>query len=287
MNKFAIFTDSGADIGKGELEKWGVRSFSLSFRFADENTEYTDNEILPKVFYSKMRDGAVAKTSATNPSVAYESFDAAFREGLDILYLGFSSGLSTTYSSALLALSELKKKYPERRAVAVDTLCASAGQGMLVYCAVRMREEGMPLDEIARKIENMKLSICHWFTVEDLVYLKRGGRIGSASALVGGMLGIKPIMHVDNEGHLVNVEKVRGRKRSILALAEKYSIWVKDRALPVFISHADCEEDALFLAGCIKQQRNLNVEYITSVGTVIGAHSGPGTLALFFFGKER
>ncbi len=287
MNNYIIFADSACDIKETILDKWGVKTASLTFRFNDSEKEYENNEMLIKEFYDKMREGGVAKTAAVNSETFLNRFDEILKGGDDILYLGFSSGLSTTYNSARIAANELRGKYPDRRIIVVDTLCASAGFGLLLKMIVDKKADGAAIEEAAKYAEDMKLHICHWFTVDDLVYLKRGGRVSATTAFVGNLLGIKPVMHVDNEGHLVPVTKVRGRKTSVTALADKLGELVMDGDYEVFISHGDCMEDARFLADYIETKYGKKTSIITDVGTVIGAHSGPGTLALFFVGKER
>lgn len=287
MKEYVIFTDSGCDIHPELLEKWGVKALPLTFRF-DGGEEYDNNGMPISEFYKKMREGSVAKTAAVNVQSFYDAFKAILDGGNDILYLGFSSGLSTTYNSARLAAEQLRAEYPDRRIFTVDTLAASAGQGMLVYLAVEKKNEGKDADEVRDFIEGIKLKLCHWFTVDDLVYLKRGGRVSGVTAFVGNLLGIKPVLHVDNDGHLINVSKVRGRRTALSALADKYGELHDNGAEPIaFISHADCEDEAKLLAGMLEDKYGAKVELITDVGTVIGAHSGPGTMALFFVGKER
>ena len=288
MSKFVIFTDSSCDISYDTVKSWGADYSHLTFRFNDANTEYTGATMDTKEFYDKMRQGGVAKTSAINPDGFAARFEEYLKDGVDVLYLGFSSGLSTTYRSGVLAANALMEKYPDRKILCVDTLCASAGQGLLLKMAVDKKESGATIEETRDYIEAKKLNICHWFTVDDLVYLKRGGRVSATTAFVGNMLGIKPVMHVDNEGHLVNVSKVRGRKTTILEMAKKYGeLNLDDDAGYIFISHGDCLADAEFLAKTIEEKYGKKTEIITFVGPVIGAHSGPGTLALFFVGKER
>lgn len=288
MNNYVIFTDSGCDIKPELLREWGVDSRSLVFRFNDSDKEYTNEDMPVSEFYQKMRDGGVAKTSAVNVDSFLEAFEKHLSEGKDILYLGFSGGLSTTSNSARVAAGELAEKYPERKLLVVDTLCASAGQGLLVKLVVDKKAAGADIEEARQFAEDIKLKIAHWFTVDDLVYLKRGGRVSPTVAFVGNTLGIKPIMHVDNEGHLVSVTKARGRKKSIAAIVDKYGEMVDSAEnYPIFISHSDSYDDAKSIADGIEQKFGAKVELITDVGPVIGAHSGPGTLALFFVAKER
>ena len=205
-----------------------------------------------------------------------------------MLYLGFSSGLSSTYSASEIAAQELRERYPERKVLTVDTLCASMGQGLLVWLTVQELKHGATLEEAAKYAEDNRLHLCHWFTVDDLFFLKRGGRVSAATALVGSALGIKPVLHVDNEGHLINVSKARGRKNSILALVDRMErSAIEPEKQTVFISHGDCLADAEFLAQEVRRRLHVPRIEINYVGPVIGAHSGPGTLALFFLGTAR
>ena len=288
MNDYVIFTDSACDIKPELLKSWGVECIDLSFRFDGDTREYSNSDMEITAFYNKMREGGIAKTSAINPGQFFTAFDAILKQGKDILYLGFSSGLSTTCNSARMAQAELKDRYPERKLLIVDTLAASAGQGLLLYLVLQKKNSGAAIEEAHAYAKEMKLHICHWFTVDDLVYLKRGGRVSPTVALLGKALGIKPVLHVDNEGKLISMGKVRGRKASIAALAEKCTGMMEDpKNATIFISHGDCPEDANLLASMVEEKTGAKVSIITHVGTVIGAHSGPGTLALFFVGKER
>ena len=289
MNNYVIYTDSACDISKSTLEEWGVRSVDLSFRFVDEDATYRDNEMPIKDFYDQLRDGRVAKTSAVNPDEFVSAFEKELKVGNDVLYIGFSSALSTTFNSARIAKEILSLSYSERKILTVDSFCASAGLGLLLNLAAKKANGGATIDEVAGFVESARLNVCHWFTVEDLVYLKRGGRISSAKAFVGNMLGIKPVLHVDNGGHLVNVTKARGRRLALSMLLDKYIEARKDKSSSdtVYISHADCNDDAELLSAMIKEKTGAEVSIITNVGAVIGAHAGPGTLALFFIGENR
>ena len=288
MSNYQIFSDSGCDIKPALLAEWGVKFKELTFRFDDSEQEYSNNELPASAFYQKMREGGVAKTAAVNVEAFVEAFEETLKEGKDVLYLGFSSGLSTTFNSARLAALQLAETYPDRTIRVIDTLAASAGEGMLVYLAAKKQKEGATLAETADYIESIKLNLSHWFTVDDLVYLKRGGRVSPTAAFVGNMLGIKPVLHVDNEGHLTPVTKIRGRKMSLKEMADRYTETAIDPAEgPVFISHGDCLKDAEDLAATLKSRHGVETEIITDVGPVIGAHAGPGVLALFFLGKER
>ena len=287
MNNFVIYTDSACDLKPDVLKSLNVECIQLSFRFDNEDKDYLNNEMDINTFYKRMKNGETAKTSAINPETFSHRFEELLSEGRDILYIGFFSLLSTTFNSARITADELKAKYPERKIICVDSLCASAGQGLLVYLAAKKRDLGADLETVAEYIEGIKLNLCHWFTVDDLVYLKRGGRVSPTVAFVGGILGIKPILHVDNEGKLINVSKVRGRKASLNALLDKYGDLAENKQGTVFISNADCHEDVSYLKTQFKERYNAEIEIVTDIGPVIGAHSGPGTMAVFFLGKER
>lgn len=286
MKNYVVFTDSSCDIYGGEIEKRGIRVVPLTFRFDGDGKEYTNYDMPISEFYQKMREGGVAKTAAVNTESFSSAFKTALDEGLDVLYIGFSSGLSTTYNSARIAIGELKEEYPDSKLIAVDTLAASAGVTLLIDLVLKKQSEGASIEEAAELAEKMKLNIAHWFTVDDLVYLKRGGRVSGAAALVGNLLGIKPVLHVDNDGHLVNVTKVRGRHSSLVAMADKLGEGILPDSA-VYISHSDSLSDAEKLAKIIEDKYGYKTSLITDVGPVIGAHSGPGTIALFFVAKER
>lgn len=288
MSDYIIFADTGADISPKQLKDWGVKLCPLTFAFEGDGKSYAGEDMPVKEFYDKMRSGGIARTSALNIETAKALFIPELEKGNDILYLAFSSGLSSTFNSSLIAAGELAESYPDRRVVVIDSLAASAGHGLLLWLAVKKKREGMSLDEVAKFCENTRLNVCHWFTVDDLVYLKRGGRVSATAAFAGAILGIKPVLHVDDEGHLINMIKVRGRKAAINALADKYGELHKEGMDgTVFISNADCESDAAALADMLKARYNVDVELTTDIGPVIGAHAGPGTLALFFIGEHR
>lgn len=288
MNNFIICTDSACDISQELLKEWNVPCLNLKFRFENEDKEYSNFDMPVKDFYNKMREGGIARTAALNPLDYSSEFEKLVKDGKDVLCIVFSSGLSTTYNSARIAAEEVCEEHPDRKIVVIDSLCASAGQGLLLRLALNKQNEGATLAETAEYITNMVPKICHWFTVDDLVYLKRGGRVSSAVALVGTVLGIKPVLHVDNEGHLISRLKVRGRKAALNTLAEKYGeLADTDIEQIVYISHADCYDEAVYLADVLKEKYGASVNLITDIGPVIGAHSGPGTMALFFIGKER
>ena len=287
MRKYIIFTDSSADLTPEMSRELGIRTIQLDVIIEGEQPT-PNNRVDIKDIYAKLRAKKSATTSAVSIDSFLKTFEEALQEDADLLYLGFSSGLSGTFNAGAVALQELQEKYPDRKLYAVDTLCASLGEGMLVYLAANMKKNGADIDTVKTFVENNKLRLCHWFTVDDLFFLKRGGRVSAATAVVGTLLSIKPVMHVDNAGKLINVAKARGRKAAIDTMFEK----MKATMLPegnetVFISHGDCIEDAEYLANRVRNELNIpNIE-INYVGPVIGAHSGPGTLALFFLGSER
>ena len=287
MANFKILTDSGCDLPGAMLQELELTVVPLTVNFRGQSLEDTVDEGIQEL-YQGFRDGEAASTSAVNPDRWGREMEKLLQEGQDVLTVTFSSGLSTTYQSAVIAAEELKDKYPDRKIFVVDSLCASMGQGLLLWYAAKKRAEGMVVEAVHQWLEEAKWNLCHWFTVDDLMYLKRGGRVSAATALVGTMLQIKPVLHVDNEGHLINVSKARGRKASIQALAKK----VAELGLPgqndtMFISHGDCRQEAEELAEILKQQYGVKEVVIGYVGAVIGSHSGPGTLALFFLGSHR
>ena len=284
---YKILTDSCCDFPPQRYRELGLISLPLSITFRGETYPDRNDDSL-RDMYAGLRAGEAASTAAANPQQWEEALEPVLASGEDALILAFSSGLSTTYQSACIAADEMKERFPERKILVVDSLCASLGQGLLAYYAARKRDEGLGLEALKAWLEDNKLHLCHWFTVNDLMYLKRGGRINAATAIMGTMLSIKPILHVDNEGHLISVGKARGRKASIAALADKAAELGKgyDNSL-MFISHGDCREDAQALAELVKERCGAKEVYINYVGAVIGSHSGPGTLALFFLGQHR
>lgn len=288
MNNFTIFTDSGCDLSQEILNQWNIKYCCLSFMFEYEDKTYGNYDLSNKDFYQKMRDGHIAKTSGINSDTFKEAFAEELQKGNDVLYIGFSSGLSVTYSCAYAAAQELRTEFPERKIISIDSLSASGGLGLLIYLAKEKRDKGASIYETAAYIKELIPKNCHWFTVDDLVYLKRGGRVSPTVALVGGVLGIKPVMHMDNEGHLINMSKARGRNASLKAIVDKYGELAENpNGGTVFISHGDCISDAEKLASMVEKSYGVSTKLITDIGPVIGAHSGPGTLALFFIGKER
>ncbi len=290
MTDYILITDSCADLPLHYYEELDIRVIPLSFLLEGQTYANCPDESSMKFsqVYQKLRDGANITTSAVNVEEFKDTFLPYLQEGKDILYMSFSSGLSGTYNAGRIAARELMEDFPDRTIRIVDTLGAALGQGLHVYLTALKRRDGASLEEAAAYAEDIKLHVVHWFTVDDLFFLKRGGRLSGATALVGSALGIKPILHVDNEGHLIKVSTVRGRKNSLKALADKMAQTIVDpREQTVFIGHGDCLEDAQYLAQLVKDTCGVKDVIINYVGPVIGAHSGPGTMALFYIGKER
>jgi DegV family protein with EDD domain len=290
MRDFVLMTDSCCDMTAQMADDLGLVVLPLSLQMGDDvyRNWLDGREIGFEEFYARIRTGATATTSA----VSVGDFSGKMREflmqGKDILCINFSSALSTTYQSATIAASDLRSEFPEAKIFVVDSLCASLGQGLLLYLCAQERAKGHSIGEVRAFAEATKGDICHWFTVDDLNHLKRGGRISAATALFGTMLAIKPVMHVDDGGHLTPVSKARGRKASLLALVDHMAETALDPAnTPVFISHGDCEGDALLVADEITRRFGNQDIHLNFVGPVIGNHSGPGTVALFFLGSKR
>ena len=286
MSNYQIITDSGCDLSAQMLETMQIKAVPLSVNFRGKTLDDSVDAGIQEI-YAGLRAGEAASTSAVNPDRWASLMERILRDGEDVLAVAFSSGLSATYQSAVIAAEDLKETYPDRKILVVDSLCASLGQGLLLYYAAQKRDEGLSLEELAAWLEENKRNLCLWFTVDDLVYLKRGGRVSPTVAFVGTVLGIKPVLHVDNEGKLVSVTKVRGRKAALNALVEKFGELSTEKQGTIFISHADCLAEAEEIKTQFESKYDANVEVITDIGPVIGAHSGPGTMAVFFIGKER
>ena len=290
MNNFIITTDTTSDLPAAYVEQHQIGMLSLTYTIND--TTYSWEHPLPvKEFYDCMRQGSLPTTSQANPEEAAAVFEKIIKEqNADILHIAFSSGLSGSYNSARLAAGELSEKYPDRKIIVIDSLCASLGEGLLVHKAVTLKEQGHTLEETADWLESNKLHLVHNFTVNDLFHLYRGGRVSKTAAFLGTMISLKPLLHVDDEGHLIPLSKVRGRKKSLIALVDamekQIGSW-RDKNDIIFISHGDCEDEANYVAEKVKEKYQINTIIMNQVGATIGAHSGPGTMALFFVGDER
>lgn len=290
MSDYVILTDSSCDLPLALVEELDLHVVPLTVNFKGQQFRDLPGgvELDPKSFYADVRGGEMPTTSAIGVGQWTDAIEPYLRAGLNVLVLGFSSGLSTTYQSAAIAAGDLAPRYPDRKIFAVDTLCASLGQGLLVWHAAKRRAAGESIEAVRDWVEANKLHLAHWFTVDDLNHLKRGGRVSAATALVGTLLGIKPVLHVDNEGHLISMSKTRGRKASLDALvAHMAATAIEPEKQTIFISHGDCLEDAEYVAGKVRNELHVQNVVINYVGPVIGAHSGPGTVALFFLATER
>lgn len=285
MRDYVILTDSGTDLSAQVAKELDLKVLDLMVIM--EGGEPTPNSAVdPKEFYDFLRAKKMATTSAINTETFTETMEEIIKEGKDVIYLGFSSGLSNTFNAGRLAVEELSEKYPDSKLYAVDTLCASRGQGMLVYLAAKKKQAGATIDELRDYVEENKLHLCHWFTVDDLMFLKRGGRVSAATAVMGTMLHIKPVMHVDNAGKLIKMGTARGRRASVDAIFDKMKSSIIDTQT-MFICHGDCIDDANYLAERAKTELGIKEVFIDYTGVVIGSHSGPGTLAVFYLGTER
>lgn len=290
MRDFVILTDSCCDMSADMVSELGLEVLPLTFHLRDRDyRNYLDGrEIAFGEFYGQVREGAHVITSAVSVGDFDEAMRAILRQGKDVLCLNFSSALSTTYQSAVIAAEELRGEFPDARIAVVDTLCASLGQGLLIWLCVQEQRKGRSLEEVEQFALETRGRVCHWFTVDDLNHLKRGGRVSPAAALFGTMLSIKPVLHVDDEGRLIPVSKARGRKASLLALVDEMEKTAEDPAeQTIFISHGDCLEEAQFVAEEVRRRFGVKDIHINYVGPVIGSHSGPGTMALFFLGRAR
>jgi DegV family protein with EDD domain len=287
---YLIYTDSTADLSQGLIDELGLGI--IPFQFVIDGREYFDypdrREMPIEDFYALLRAGKQATTSLVNTERYLKAFEPELKAGRDILYVAFSSGLSGSVTCAAEAAGILTEKYPGRRLAVVDTLAASMGQGLMAYLAVRQKEAGMSIDELAGWLEDAVPRLCMWFTVDDLGHLRRGGRVSRAAAVLGSMLNIKPVLHVNDAGKLIPMLKVRGRKSSLKNLMERLEKTGTDiKNQTIMISHGDCEGECLGLAGEIKRCLGVKEIYVNPIGPVIGAHAGPGTIALFFIGTER
>ncbi len=283
---FKILTDSSADLSAEMAARLELDVVSLSMEL--DGKVYTSSDMSPKELYDHLRAGKLPKTSAVNPEGWAEKMRPSLEAGSDLLVMAFSSGLSATYQSAVIAADELREEFPERKLIVIDTLCASRGQGLLVYTAAKLRDSGKSIEDTAAWVEAHKRNLCHWVTVEDLMHLKGGGRIGAATAVVGTMLNIKPIIRVDDAGKLENLAKCRGRKAALNYLLDRMAeSWIPELNETVYIGHGDCMADAAYLKQEIQARFGIKEVVIDYVGAVIGSHTGPGVVFIAFYGKQR
>ena len=290
MCKFRLLTDSTADLPASLVEELDLQVYPMAFVLEEKAyRDYPDGRELDiHAFYESLRHGKMSSSSQINQQQMVDWVSPFLENGEDVLYLAFSSGLSGAYQSARLAQEDLRERFPDRTFTVVDSLCASMGEGLLAYYAATMRQQGCTLEETAAWLEENKLKLCHWFTVDDLHHLKRGGRVSPATAVVGTMLNIKPVLHVDDDGHLIPMEKVRGRRQSLEALVRHMKETIENpEEQMIFISHGDCPQDAEYVAGRIRETMTVKDIRIHTIGPVIGTHSGPGTVAVFFLGSHR
>lgn len=290
MENYVIFTDSTVDMTPEMIKELDINMVCLKYKIGnDEYVNYPDHRDLDiKTFYQRLRDGETASTAQVTPNDFKEAFVPILEQGQKILYIAFSSGLSGTCDSARMITQELSEKYGENCVVVVDSLAASMGEGLLVYNAVMKKREGLSLTELAKWVEDNRDNLCHWFTVDDLHHLKRGGRVSTTAAVLGSMLNIKPVLCVDKAGHLIPNKKVRGRRQALDELVKKMEAGVTNPSEQViFISHGDAQEDAEYVAQSVKEKFSPKAVYLNYIGPVIGAHSGPGTIALFYMGANK
>ncbi len=288
MSSYKILTDSCCDFTRQQYDELNVGSACLTVLYNGENHSNFSDPIAVKAFYDELRAGVTASTSAVNPGGWTDLMKPVLEAGQDVLVLAFSSGLSTTYQSAVIAARELAEAYPQRTIRVVDTFAASLGQGLLVWYACQKRDEGLSLEELTAWVEDAKNHIGHWFTVDDLNHLKRGGRVSATTALVGTMLNIKPILYMSEDGKLTSASKVRGRKAAIEHLAQKAAeLGEGYDNETMFIAHGDCPGDAAALEALLKEKCGVKTVVTGYVGPVIGAHTGPGVLALFFLSQHK
>ena len=289
MGKYIIVTDTTADLPEEYIKENNIGLLALSFSI--NGIEHKGDEKFDvKDFYNQMRKGAMPTTAQVNPEEAKNKMEVFLKEGYDVLYIAFTSGMSGSYNSGRIAAMELEEKYPNNKIFVVDSLCASLGEGLLVHKAVTLKKQGKTIEEVVNWIEENKLNICHYVTVDDLFHLHRGGRVSKTAAIVGSMISLKPIIHVNDEGKLVPIGKARGRKQSLNTLVKNMKELIgsyKDQNDIIFISHGDAEEDAEYVAKKIKEELNIDSFLLNYIGPTIGAHSGPGTIAIFFMGEKR
>ena len=287
MNEFVIVSYSTVDLPKEYLQAKQVPIISLSYIMDGVTYEEMDG-LSHKEFFEKLRTGSLPTTSQINPEQAREALEPLAKEGKDILYIGFSSGLSGSYNSVRMAAEDLKEEYTDINIITIDSLCACMGEGLLLYKALELKERGMSMKEIVEWVEANKLHICHNVTVDDLNHLHRGGRISRTTAVVGSMIKIKPIIHMSDEGKLVVIGKERGRKKSLISIVDRMEKQMQgyDNDI-VMITHGDGIEDAEFVKKQVEERFGIHNVMINGIGSVIGSHTGAGVVAVFFMGDKR
>lgn len=289
MRDFIISTDSTADLPADFVSENNITVHPLYY-YVDDVQYGGANTLSNQEFYARMRNGADVRTSAINPDEAHTTFTELVQKGYDIIHISFSSGLSCTYNNAVIMANDTMEENPGSRIEVIDSLCASLGEGLFVYYAVQMKKKGKSFEEVVAWLKENRLHICHQFTVEDLKYLYKGGRISRTVAILGTLINVKPVLHVDDEGHLVPMSNVRGRKKSLNALIDNMEAQFgtfREKNECVFIGHSDCLEDAQYVAEKVKERFGLDAKIIDYIAPIIGSHSGPGTLALFHLGESR
>ena len=290
MRDYVIMTDSCCDLTDQMARDLELEVLPLTMHMdgQDYPNDLAGTAISNQEFYKRIRAGKLATTSAVNVGQFQDAMRRVLESGRDIVCVCFSSALSTTYQSAVIAAEDLRAEFPEAEIHVVDSLSASLGQGLLLYLAVEQKRKGLTAAELAKWVEDNRLTVCHWFTVDDLNFLKRGGRVSATTALLGTMLSIKPIMHTSDEGKLVPVGKARGRKAAIAALLDKIeALSIHPEKQTMFICHADCEADAKAVAQTIQDRFGTPTVHINYIGPVIGSHTGPNTMGIFFVGTQR
>ena len=288
MKPYIISTDCMADLPAAYIKEHNISLHPLYYMLGDQTYNLLEGKITEKEFFDRMRNGEMPTTMARNPEFIRKSFQENLDAGYDIFHISFSSGLSSSYSNTYMVAQEMMEENEGSRIVVIDSLAASLGQGLIVYYACKKKEEGATIDELTDYIEALKVHACHQFTVNDLFHLHRGGRVSKATAILGTIANIKPILHVDNEGHLINIDKARGRKRSLNILVDNMAKVIEGYDNEVIgITHGDCLEDAEYVKSLIEERFGLHNFIINYVDSTIGAHTGPDLVALFFMGDKR
>ena len=290
MRDYVLMTDSCCDLTDSMARELELEVLPLTMHMdgQDYPNDLVGTAISNEECYKRIRAGELVTTSAANVGQFQDAMRKVLERGKDIVCVCFSSALSTTYQSAVIAANDLRSEFPEAEIHVVDSLSASLGEGLLLYLAVQQKRAGLSAAELAAWVEENRLSICHWFTVDDLNFLKRGGRVSATTAFVGTMLSIKPIMHTSDEGKLVPVGKARGRKAALKALLDSIErLAIRPEEQTMFICHADCEEEARAVARQIKDRFGTKTVHINYIGPVIGSHTGPNTMGIFFIGTKR